>query len=195
MIAHLTGTLTLLDLRFCIVSVGGVGYKVYISSPTVESLTHSLNTNVSLHTYLSVRETALDLYGFLNTEDMEMFELLLGVSGIGPKSALAILSATNTQSIKEAVISGDTSYMTKVSGIGKKTAEKVVLELKEKIEGMGPTDISGMSSSSNKDMGIAIEGLKALGYSEREARDAIKDMPKNLAPEAMLREALKTLGS
>lgn len=194
MIAHLTGTLTLLDLRFCIISVQGVGYKVYIPSPVVESLTHSLDTTVSLHTYLAVRETALDLYGFVTAEDMEMFELLLGVSGIGPKSALAILSATNTQSIKEAVISGDTSYLTKVSGIGKKTADKIALELKEKIDGSGVTDISG-NAGGNKDMGIAIEGLKALGYNEREARDAIKDLPKNLTPEAMLKEALKKLGS
>ncbi len=189
MISHLTGTLLLLDIRYAIIDVNGVGYKVSITGEVVEKLSHSLNTTVSLHTYLAVRETALDLYGFMTASDLEMFEYLLTVSGIGPKSALGVLNIANANTVREAVTSGDISYLTKVSGIGKKTAEKIILELKGKLG-----DETEMLSG-GKDAGIAIEGLKALGYSEREARDAIKDMPKDMSPEALLKEALKKLGS
>ncbi len=216
MISHLNGTLARLDLRYCIIDVNGVGYKVFITGGVVEHVSHNIGQPVTLCTYLAVRETALDLYGFLNAHDLEMFELLLTVSGIGPKSALGIMNIASTESIREAAITGDISYLTKVSGIGKKTAEKVVLELKEKIEnfGAGMADADGrfgtnpseepgkegvVRSSTGKDMDFAIQALQSLGYTEREARDAVKDMPreklKDMKPEEIVREALKKLGS
>ena len=131
---------------------------------------------------MAVRETALDLYGFKNQESLDMFEMLITVSGIGPKSALGILSLASAQTLQEAIMNEDTSYLTKVSGIGKKNAEKLVLELKGKFKD------STMSVGGGKDVtkeALAVEALKSLGFDEKTARDAIKKMDKELSAEEM----------
>jgi holliday junction DNA helicase RuvA len=184
MISRITGTLLQLDLKNAIIDVSGIGYKVHMGGETIESLAGNVGQPVSLFTYLAVRENSLDLYGFKNQETLSMFELLITVSGIGPKSAMGILAVASEHTIREAIISEDTSYLTKVSGIGKKNAEKIVLELKGKFK-----DDSYMGGN-GKDVtkqALAVEALKSLGFDEKTARDAIKNMDKELSTEAMIK--------
>lgn len=192
MISRLTGTLLDLDLKSGTVAVGGIGYKVFIGGETLEYLAGSVGQTVDLFTYLAVRENALDLYGFKNRETLDMFELLITVSGIGPKSALGILAVASEKTIREAITREDTSYLTKVSGIGKKNAEKIVLELKGKLK--ESEIILGDRKDVSKDA-LVIEALKSLGFDERSARESIKHMDKELTVEAMITLALKDIKS
>jgi Holliday junction DNA helicase RuvA len=140
-------------------------------------------------THLAVREDAHNLYGFTDKETLDFFELLITISGIGPKSALSILSAASVDAIKKAVISGEVAYLTKVAGIGRRTAEKIVLELKEKI---GALTSEGTAVQEEVDV---IEALKALGYSHMEARDAVKKVPETVTGTGeRVKAALKLLG-
>lgn len=190
MIAHLFGNVIELAEKYVVLDVHGVGYKVYCSTDTLGSLRE--NTPTSLFTYLAVREDALDLYGFVNSEEKNFFELLLSVSGIGPRSALGILSATTVETLKKAIGTGDTSYLTKVSGIGRKTAEKVVLELRDKLRAHVDMKETPHTLRAESDV---VEALKSLGYSQNEARDALKEVPAEIAgTNARIKEALKILG-
>lgn len=184
MISRITGTLLQLDLKNAIIDVAGIGYKVHMGGETIEALAGNVGQPVSLFTYLAVRENSLDLYGFKNQETLSMFELLITVSGIGPKSAMGILAVASEHTIREAIISEDTSYLTKVSGIGKKNAEKIVLELKGKFK--DDSYIGGNGKDVTK-QALAVEALKSLGFEERIARDAIKNMDKELSAESMIK--------
>jgi Holliday junction DNA helicase RuvA len=193
MIAHLSGKILHKDLRYCVVSTtDGVGYKVFSTIETLAKLHEG--SVVSLWIHSVVREDAFDLYGFPDKESLDFFELLITISGIGPKSALGILSAASVSSIKEAITSGETSYLTKIAGIGKKVAEKIVLELKGKV---GTADENAVSKHGDVD---AIEALKALGYTHKEARDALEEIsedPKTRElkdPGEKVRAALRILG-
>lgn len=187
MISRITGTLIQLDLKTAIIDVAGIGYKVAVGGESIEALAGNIGQSVSLFTYLAVRENALDLYGFKNQESLDMFEMLITVSGIGPKSALGILSLASAHTLQEAIMSEDTSYLTKVSGIGKKNAEKIVLELKGKFK---DTDyIAGSGKDVSKEA-LAVEALKSLGFDERAARDAVKKMEKDLSAEEMIKRFL-----
>lgn len=188
MIARLTGTLSALGTDSLIVDVHGVGYRIYTSTETISGLP-SAGETVSFWTYLAVRETALDLYGFHTQEELQLFELLISVSGIGPRSGLAILSLASPALLQKAISAGETSYLTKVSGIGRKTAEKIVLELRDKIGTVSETteELKGDTD--------VIEVLKSLGYSHIEARDAIKQLsPETTGTNDRIKEALKKLG-
>ncbi|HEC30579.1 MAG TPA: Holliday junction branch migration protein RuvA, partial [Candidatus Yonathbacteria bacterium] len=132
MVSHVQGKILLKSDKFAVIDVSGVGYKVYISIETMRSI-GTKGTEVSLWTHLSVRENALDLYGFCDYAEIELFEMLIGISGVGPKSALGIMGVAPLDTLKTAIASGDMSYLTKVSGIGKKNAEKIVLELRDKL--------------------------------------------------------------
>ncbi len=188
MIGYLEGTVRSARLTYVIVSVGGVGYKVY--APKDRLLTLKPGAPASLWTHLAVRDDALDLYGFGSDEELRFFELLLTVSGIGPKSALGILDIASVDVLQSAISTGRAEYLTKVSGIGKKTAEKIVLELKEKV-GAG-TAGTVLSLKGDQE---ALEALKALGYSGNEARDALREVPSEFSnANDRLREALKLLG-
>ena len=185
MISHLSGTIIELSEKFAVVDIHGVGYKVYCSTETIGGL--AVGEPTSLFTYLVVREDALDLYGFLDHSELEFFEMLISVSGIGPKGALAILGVTSIETLRQAIGTGDTSYLTKISGIGKKTAEKIVIELRDK---MG-TELKGSSLQGELD---SMEALKSLGYSQNEAREALKGIPYHFDTNAKIKEALKILG-
>ncbi|MBU6370646.1 MAG: Holliday junction branch migration protein RuvA [Patescibacteria group bacterium] len=186
MIAKLEGIVWDANPKFLTVGVGGVGFKVYATNET-KSVAQK-GANISLFTHLAVREDALDLYGFLSEEELDLFELLIGVSGIGPKTALGVLSASSPVAIRTAVASGETAHLTKVSGIGKKIADKIVLELKDKIGASG----SGEALSGDID---AIEALQSLGYSHADARDALKKISKEIAKTGdRVKAALKILG-
>src|SRR3989344_4807077 len=135
MIAHLSGTLLFRGTRYVIVDVSGVGYKLFTSLETLKTLPAKISEPIKLFTHLYVRETALELYGFASMAELEFFEQLIGISGIGPKSALGILSVAPLDSLKHAIASGETTYLTKISGIGKKIAEKIIVELRDKLGG------------------------------------------------------------
>lgn len=187
MIAHITGMVIELNEKYTVVDVSGVGYKAFATPDTLRTL--KLGVQTSLFTYLSVRETALDLYGFDTAENQNFFELLLNVSGIGPKSALSILSIATVETLQKAISTGDTSYLTKVSGIGRKTAEKIVLELRDKLKAHANsgTDLQGESD--------VVLALQSLGYSQTEARDALKQVAnETLGTNARIKEALQILG-
>jgi Holliday junction DNA helicase RuvA len=174
MISQLFGTIIHKDIRFLVLDVNGVGYKVYASGETIEKTPTTSPVRFWIH--MVVREDALDLYGFPTKDEQEFFELLIGISGIGPKSALSILNLATIPTLKKAIVSGDSTYLTKVSGIGKKNAEKIVLELKDKLIFSSEEDeVASRSYESD-----SLEALKALGYAEREARDALKKVPKEI---------------
>ncbi len=183
MISHLKGTVIYQDLKSITLDVSGVGYKIYTNTVGLESKKGSVT---EFWTYLAVRENALDLYGFRSKEELDFFELLITVSGIGPKSAMSILSIATLPNLRHAIASGDTTHLTKVSGIGKKNAEKIVVELKDKLAGL-----TGETSMITGDVD-AIEALKALGFGEREAREALKKTTGNTTEEKV-RSALKNL--
>ncbi len=190
MIARIEGTIKHLSDKFLIVDVSGLGYKVFALPDTLSSC--KLDDKVILWTYHAVRENSMDLYGFKDMEELGFFELLLDVSGIGPKSALSILSIASIEILQKAIVTSDTSYLTKVSGIGRKTAEKIVIELRDKLKSHG----SIKEGTSLRDEGDVIEALKSLGYSQGEARDVMKKIPASIeGSNARIKEALKILGN
>lgn len=186
MIGSLRGNIISKTDKFVLVDVSGVGYKISVSPDTL-SKTKKVGEELFLFVHMHVREDTLDLYGFLDSEELEFFEMLIGVSGIGPKGALAILGITSLETLRRAISSGDTSYLTKISGIGRKTAEKIVIELRDK---MGAS-LGGENLQIELD---ALEALKSLGYSQTEARDALKKVPADVDTNTKIREALKILG-
>ena len=188
MISFLEGSVKAVRSGFAIVSAGGVGYKVATTRETLAALKSS--AGASLWTHLAVREDALDLYGFTKEEELRIFELLLTVPGIGPRSALAILDIATIEMLRSAIAAGNASYLTNVSGIGKKTAEKIVFELKEKV-GVAAEGASQALSGDEE----ALQAMRALGYSIAEAREVLRKVPREIAGgSARLREALRILG-
>ncbi len=188
MITHLRGKVLDKEERSIVLDVHGIGYKIFATGQTLDAL-HEGN-DYSLWTHLAVREDAQTLYGFPSKDELKFFELLIAsVSGIGPKTALGILNVSSVSNIRKAVSTGDTSHLTKVSGIGKKMAEKIVLELKGKFE----ADIS--AGISLRDEVDALEALKALGYKHNEAREALKDIDSTITDTGeRVKKALKMLG-
>src|SRR3989338_7506089 len=171
MIGSIKGKIVLKTDKFLIVETNGVGYKVSVS-PDVLSKAQKTGGEISLWVHTHIREDIFDLYGFLDRQELEFFEMLINVSGIGPKGALAILGVASIETLRKAISTDDIAYLTKISGIGKKTAEKIVIELRDK---MGE-EKSGSSLREELD---ALEALKSLGYSQNEARDALKKVSSN----------------
>ena len=179
-----------------VLTAGGVGYEIMTSATSAKNW--AVGTEAQILTYLAVRESSLDLYGFANESEKELFEKFLLVSGIGPKTALHLLSLGSVQEISSAIGRGDLAYLTNVSGIGKKTAERILVELKNKI-GAGATGLEEMEGA----LGDVVEGLAALGYSFIEAREAVKNLsPYGRSPEGrdeaktseqLLKEALQRI--
>ena len=193
MIAHIIGSIAELGGNYAIVDIGGVGYKVFTTSDALHTL--KLGAETKFWTHQVVREDALDLYGFPARKDKDFFELLIGsVSGIGPKSALNILSLVSTDTLAGAIRTGSTAHLVKVSGIGRKTAEKIVLELKDKMGGIAANEGGQLASDMSSDLD-AIEALKALGYDADESREALKKTDPEISDTGKkVKAALKLLG-
>lgn len=186
MISRIEGKIVKIGDKYVVIDIGGLGYKVYTTNEILSS--SSLDETKILQTHLVVREDAQDLYGFPNEEELDFFELLLGVSGIGPRSALSIMNITTVDSLKKAIATGDTAYLTKVSGIGRKTAEKIVIELRDKLSAH-TKDAGSLRGESD-----AIEALRSLGYSLEEARDALRKVTTDSEDTGIkVKEALKIL--
>jgi Holliday junction DNA helicase RuvA len=147
---------------------GGVGYKVYVPSDLISHF--FLNSPISLFTHTHVKEDALDLYGFQTNEELALFELFLGVSGIGPKTALNIFSNGKLSKIKEAIVKGDVDFFTTVPRLGRKNAQKIIIELRPKLGSLGELDLAAESGETKE----IIDALKAFGFSGSEAKEALK---------------------
>lgn len=185
MIASLKGKIIAEKDRYVVLDVLGVGYKVY--TLTENLLPINKEKEIFFYIYSHIREDAFDLYGFLEEKEMEFFELLLSISGIGPKSALNILSVASIETLKKAISQNDLPYLTKISGIGRKTAERMVIELRDKVGKMA--DDSSLSYELD-----ALEALKSLGYNQAVARDVLKQVEGAKDTNTKVREALKILG-
>ncbi|MBP6866020.1 MAG: Holliday junction branch migration protein RuvA [Candidatus Pacebacteria bacterium] len=185
MIGSIRGKVTLKGDRFVLVETAGVGYKIWTSQDNLSKVKN--DAEVLFYTHTHVREDSLDLYGFLNYEELDFFEMLINVSGIGPKGALTILSVATIETLQRAISTSDIPYLTKISGIGKKTAEKMVIELRDKVGVLEKNETL-------KDELDALLALQALGYSQNEARDALKGLSPELSTNAKIKEALKVLG-
>ncbi len=198
MIYNVKGTLTYAEPNFAVVECGGVGFKCFISMTTLRQLP-SPGKELNLYTHLAVREDALDLYGFYDVEELEAFKLLITVSGIGPKAAMAILSALPPDRLSIAVSSGDVRSIQQANGVGKKTAERVVLELKDKMAGLSAASssvvegIQSVASSSNASE--AVEVLVSLGYERSDAAAVVGALDKSLGVEDLVAQALKRLAA
>jgi len=189
MIAHLKGTILAVTDSYAILDVSGVGYKVAATGLTLSSLHEG--SEASFWTYLAVRETALDLYGFLTKVEENFFELLITISGIGPKTALGILNVATIEVLRNAVFTENTAHLIKVSGIGKKNAEKIVLELRGKLD-----DTQYEGDSARHDDSDALEALTSLGYTQKEAREALQEIPQEISGTSeRVKQALKLLSS
>ena len=188
MISFLKGKILHKDTTYLVLETGGVGYKVFITGTAMESL-KGVETELWIHT--AIRENSHDLYGFPSREELVFFELLITISGIGPKSALGILNVASLETLRKAVIQGNTGHLTKVSGIGKKNAEKIVLELQGKLGEVTPEE--GYALRDEED---AMEALGSLGYSQKESRDALKEVGKDIASTSeRVKLALKILSN
>lgn len=187
MFGHITGKIFDLKPSRVILKSGGIGFVINSTLSYIERL--KTGQEASFWTHTAVRETSIDLYGFETENELHVFELLLSVSGVGPKSALAILGVAGVSSIEEAVHTGDTTSLTKISGIGRKTAEKIVLELNGKLI----SRVEGKNKS-NEDIDV-FEALRSLGYRERDIQETIKNLPKDLiGANEKIKYALKNLG-
>jgi Holliday junction DNA helicase RuvA len=188
MIAFLEGKIALKTERFAVVNVNGVGYKVFCPAPTLEKL-GSKGDQTKLFIHLYHRENLLDLYGFLSFEELEFFEMLISVSGIGPKAGLSVLSIASLKELMASIASGQVNLLTRVSGIGKKTAERVILELRSKIL-VPSSEVRKLVSDDE-----AIDALVSLGYAQRQAKEALSQVPAKVkSVENRVKEALKILG-
>ncbi|MBI2451136.1 MAG: Holliday junction branch migration protein RuvA [Parcubacteria group bacterium] len=186
MISTIEGQLKEKNGKSVILETGGIGYEIFVSSRTLKEL-NEFNHSIKLWTFLSIREDRMELYGFLNKEELDFFHLLDSVAGVGPKGALAILGLSDLTRLKAAVFQEDSKFLTKVAGIGKKTAERIILELKNKIK-----DIENLPALES-DHEI-LDALVELGYSAREAKAAIEKIPDEAQGlEPRLKSALKSL--
>lgn len=200
MIAKLKGQIESIHGSYLILMVGpaqnpadivagwGVGYKVFASSYTLGKVAGQGEISLFIHTH--VREDQFNLFGFLTEDELSMFELLISVSGIGPKAAMSILSIADPKTIRTAIVNKDSSLLTRVSGVGKKTAEKVIVELQNKVSALDVHDQAGALADQE-----ALEALTALGYTVTEAREALKLVPADVQDVGeRLRRAMKCLG-
>ena len=186
MIRLLRGVVAARGKDYLVVDVQGVGFKVFVPEPT--AIAANTGEVVQFHTYLQVREDALNLYGFTDAEELATFELLLGVSGVGPKVALATLAVMSPDALRMAVAAEEPALIARVPGVGKRTAEKIVLELRDKIRHTG--GLQTLAAATDVDSEV-IDALIALGYSVVEAQRAVQKLPKDaVGVEERLRLAL-----
>lgn len=196
MFAYIKGSLEQKSNNYVVIDVSGIGYKIFMATKAIETL-GEIGEIVKVHTHYYVREDNISLYGFNTNEELRMFELLLQVSGIGAKSAIAMLSEISPSSFALAVISDDISQLVKIPGIGKKTAARIVLELKDKLkteEAITKAEEVKLSITNEEETSEAIAALQVLGYTKREIEKALENVDtKNLQLEEIIKQGLKKL--
>lgn len=196
MFYYISGTLAMKGDGYAVIDANGIGYKLTTSLCSLEKL-KNIGDEVKMYTYMYLREDVCDLYGFISEEELHMFMLLIGVSGIGPKAAISILSVMTASSVALAVVTGDTKAITRAQGVGPKVAQRVVLELKDKIKNDDMLSSSGTAvADENTSFGAsneAVEALCVLGYSAQEAKNALSGIDMAMDLELIIKEALKKL--
>ncbi|MBR0423195.1 MAG: Holliday junction branch migration protein RuvA [Clostridia bacterium] len=196
MLYSLKGPLITLENNFVVVECGGVGYKCLTSLYTQNQFKDKIGSEITVYTFLSVRQDALDLFGFANKTELECFKMLTSVSGVGPKAALSILSQFPDEKVASLVTAGDSKSLTSVSGIGAKTAQRIVLELKDKLSSVGLKSsnqkISNISLG-NSNISEAVKALSTLGYSTQEVMPHITSFDENLPVEKLIQLTLKSM--
>ncbi len=195
MISYIEGTVRDIEAKHvCVLTTSGVGYEVQLGKADIERLEQGQSASFFIHTH--VREDSFELFGFIERSDKIMFEQLTSISGIGPRSALSILSLSGSQVLYEHVVKNNTAYLTQISGIGKKIAEKIVLELKDKLPKIAfdfNTQGNAETVSVSENLEV-FEALKAMGYSHKEAKDALANIPKELTTTSdKIRAALRVV--
>ena len=196
MLYYVSGNVAILEPGLAVIDCGGVGYGCRVTAYTAAQL--KLGTNARLFVTESIREDAFDLYGFISREEQRCYELLTGVNGVGPKAAMAILSAGGPQNFTLAVMTGDEKMLTAAQGVGKKIAQRIILELKDKIGG-GSMELdfsAGMTAAPAQSTGalsMATAALQELGYSPAEINTALKGVDPNASTEEMVRHALRAM--
>ena len=188
MIGFLSGNILSIKPTKVLLDVGGVGYLVNISINTFENI--SDKKGISLHIYTSVKEDSITLFGFYTETEKEMFELLISVSGIGPKLALSVLSGIQVDDLKTAIEAGDISRIVAIPGVGRKTAERVVLELRSKVDKISEAESKGVSYSIKSE---AVSALTTLGYNYKQAETAVRNIlnaSKDISLEELIKKAL-----
>lgn len=200
MFYSLTGKLIHKDAQTLAISCGGVAFKCFTTRNTLSSLQSKIDGDVTVFTHLNVREDALDLFGFSTENELEAFKLLIGVSGVGPKAALAILSELTPDNFAVAVASGDSKAITSANGVGPKLAQRIIMELKDKITSVSFVSeeniaVSNAVASANSisNTSEAIAALTALGYSQTEASVAVSKLSPELSVEELIKGALKNM--
>lgn len=197
MIYSLQGILTLIESNFVVVSCNGVGYKCFTSLYTQNQLMSKINESVTVYTHVSVRQDAIDIFGFFGKDELECFKLLTTVSGVGSKAALSILSQFSAEKIAMIISCGDSKSLTSASGIGAKTAQRIVLELKDKLKSIGGEKSEIISNSinfnQNKNTSEAIKALEVLGYSSSEVLPIISTFDENCSVEELIKKTLRLM--
>lgn len=192
MIAYLKGKIKNKGQGYVILEIRDIGYKVYVNETLCTEL--DIGQPSEFYIYQNIRENASDLYGFLNLDQLELFELLLSISGVGPKSAIGVMSVAKVEDVKDSIAQGDPSLLTKVSGIGKKTAERIVLELRTKISSLPGASIPGQAEGASASAD-EIDALLALGYSLQQARSALQQVDPNIKDSGeRIKAALRDIG-
>lgn len=196
MLYYVSGPVTVLEPGLAVIDCGGVGYGCRVTAYTAAQL--KLNTPTKLYITESIKEDAYDLYGFATREEQRCYELLTAVNGVGPKAALAILSSGGPQNFTLAVMTGDEKMLTAAQGVGKKIAQRIILELKDKIGGSHmELDFSGGPAAApaqqNSNIGLATAALQELGYSPAEISVALKGADPNASTEDLIRHALRAM--
>ena len=201
MFAYIKGSLEVKTNGYIVIDVNGIGYKIFMSETAINKL-GAIGEIIKIHTYVRVREDDISIYGFTTNEELRMFELLLSVSGIGAKSALVILSNVSVSSFALAIINNDINLLKKLPGIGPKTAQRVILELKDKLKKENEivanenTDISDTINTAIMDdekIAEATAALKVLGYTGKEIEKALEKVDANLSVEDIIRKGLLNL--
>ena len=193
MISFIKGTLVSTDEEGAIIEVNGIGYRVSMSYLSLSRL-GSVGSQVQVLTYLYVREDALVLYGFYDTEERELFEQLITISGVGPKVALSALSRFEPQELVAAIITQDVAAVQKIPGVGKKTASRIVLELKDALEKQATGPLFAPVQIDSQSVSAATDALLSMGFTSAEADLALKGAPEGATDSELLRYALKRLG-
>ena len=182
MLAYINGSLEEKTSTYVVIDVGGLGYKVYMSENAIDKL-GEIGEIIKVHTYYQVREDDISIFGFITSEELKMFELLISVSGVGAKSALSILANISPSSFAFAIISDDVSKLVKIPGVGKKTAARIILELKDKLKTIQEVDAKpeevNVNINSEGNVSEAIAALQVLGYNKKEVERVVRSINTN----------------
>lgn len=195
MYEYIKGIFKSIGKEYIVIECGDIGYKILTSGSTISNMP-SIEEKVKIYTYQIVREDFIGLYGFLTKEEIEMFTLLISISGVGPKAALSLMSIANVSTLKYAIITEDDKLITKAPGIGKKTAQRIILELKDKIGVSDAIDDTGIlieRTENSEKIGEALGALIALGYSDKEAEKSLEKVDKTKSVEEIIKQCLRIL--